>query len=560
MFKLNPFRRRSSHSRAQLDALLRSQASVEFDMDGHILGANNAFLALMGYELAEIRGKHHQIFVEPQEAQGAGYQAFWQSLRRGEHHTAEFKRITRSGTPVWLQGSYNPVLDANGRPASVLKLVQDRTEQKLLDDTREARFDAISRVQALLEMNMDGVVLSANPLFLQTFGYALDEVVGRPHSMFVAAADTSGQEYAQFWSRLRAGKNQSAEFRRVHKDGREVWMEGSYNPVLDLGGVPRKVVSFAVEVTRQRVDRQHFHLLSLVANETDSSVVISGATGLCEYVNRGFTRLTGYSAEEAIGRKPGKVLQGPHTDPVAVARIRVKLAACEPFQEHILNYTKAGEAYWISLSVNPVFDRHGRLEKFVSIQTDITSSKMQVEEDARRLSGIRSAYAAVDWSAAGEPLHVNSDLLDLLGHEEMGTARPTLVEMFHHAMQGEHGAALRRGESVTTELPTTSADGKRMWLQGTFAPIVGVDGVLNKLAMYGTDISERKRTITRIQSVVETINGLAMQTHVLSLNATIEAARAAEAGRGFAVVASEVRSLAKQSAQSAAEISRMLGG
>lgn len=550
----NPFRSQASRLN---EALLGSQASVEFDSAGHVLSANASFLALMGYTLAEIKGKHHSMFVDAAEAASPGYRAFWHKLAQGERHSAEFLRFNKSGQPLWLQASYCPVMNRFGRVTRVVKVAQDLTARRLREADTESQVKAISKSQAMIRFTLDGVITWANDNFLHALGYRLDEIVGRHHSMFVDRQEAASAEYRSFWAELKAGKFKVAEFRRIHKSGAGIWIQASYNPTFDLSGAPNGVVKFATDITEAVRQRQTNALLSLVADGTDNSVVICNTAGQIEYVNPGFTKLTGYTAEEALGKRPGQLLQGPHTDPACVDRIRAKLAAQQPFYEQILNYSKSGEPYWISLSINPIFGADGKLARFVSVQANVTESKMRAFEDATRLDAIRASTATADWSANGELLDASPTLLRILGCANVADASKLLQPAYAAAMQTESGARLREGESYAAEVKLQGADGA-VWMQCTFNAVFAVDRSLSKLAMYASDTTQQRETMDRIRAVVGTINGLAMQTNLLSLNAAIEAARAGDSGRGFAVVASEVRSLARRSADSASEIASML--
>ncbi len=551
-------RSKQSEPARRLAALMQAQAVIEFDLDGNILDANPRFLSLMGYSLDQIKGRHHRIFLEDGYAETQEYKVFWAQLREGQFQSAEFKRLTSNGSIVWLQASYNPVMDRRGRPTSVVKIAQDTTERKMRDANYESQIEAINRSQATIEFDMDGHVLHANDNFLRLMGYTLDEVRGKHHRMFVEEAEGRSQSYEQFWAELREGKFRSAEFRRLNKQGGNVWIQGNYNPILDLTGKPYKVVKFATDTTRQVEERKAFELLSLVADGTDNSVIITCPDGFCEYVNAGFTKLSGYSSAEVVGKKPGKLLQGPHTDPATVARIRSRLHAREPFYEQILNYAKDGSAYWISLSINPIFNEMGQLKKIISVQANITETKIKAREDETRLSAIWQSSAVADWSNSGELHDASPDMLRILGHNDIAAARPALETIYRSVMSSDEAGKLRSGEGIELDVQTVDADGKTVWLSSAFYAIFGVKGDLLRVTMYADDVSERHLTMGRIAEAVLTINDLARQTHILSLNATIEAARAGDEGKSFAVVASEVRSLAARSKDAASEISQML--
>ena len=236
---------------AAFAALDRSQAIIQFEMDGAIVKANDNFLKLTGYSLDEIKGKNHSIFVDPSERDGAGYRQFWQDLRAGKYQQAEFKRIGKGGKEVWIQGTYNPLLNKSGQPYSVIKFAVDVTAQKLRNADIEGQFAALHKVQAVIEFELDGRIIAANENFLKAMGYSLADIQGRHHEIFIDPAERNSADYRAFWERLRNGEFQAGQFRRFGKNGREVWIQGAYNPIFDMSGKPFKVVKFASDVTEQ---------------------------------------------------------------------------------------------------------------------------------------------------------------------------------------------------------------------------------------------------------------------------------------------------------------------
>lgn len=235
----------------ELEALRKSQAIIEFDMDGNILTANENFLQPMGYTLEEIQGRHHRIFVDAEQQANQEYQAFWERLRAGEYIQGEYKRVAKNGKEVWIQGSYNPVFGEQGQPVKVIKYATDVTAQKLRNADFEGQLNAIHKSQAVIEFEMDGTIIVANDLFLESMGYTLEEVQGRHHRMFVDDETRISSEYAEFWAKLNRGEFTQGEYRRVGKGNREVWIQGAYNPIFDLNGNPVKVVKFASDVTKR---------------------------------------------------------------------------------------------------------------------------------------------------------------------------------------------------------------------------------------------------------------------------------------------------------------------
>lgn len=246
----------STEAAAKLAALDRSQAVIEFALDGAILAANPNFLTLMGYTAAEVQRGHHRMFVAPSHAESLQYQQFWGALARGEFQSGEFKRVAKGGREVWLQASYNPILDRRGRPMKIVKVSIDITEQKLLQADLSGQISALNRSQAVIAFKPDGTILTANRNFLETLGYGLNEIEGRHHRMFVDPAERDGISYQRFWAALNRGEHQSAEFRRIGKNGREVWIQATYNPITDNEGRTIKVVKFATDITVRVQDRE----------------------------------------------------------------------------------------------------------------------------------------------------------------------------------------------------------------------------------------------------------------------------------------------------------------
>jgi methyl-accepting chemotaxis protein len=236
---------------AVYQALDRSQAIIELDLDGTVVSANENFLRIFGYELDEIVGKHHRLFCEPAYAESPEYADFWSKLARGEYHTAELKRLGKGGREIWLQASYNPILDIDGTPTRVVKFATDVTAAKLQTAELEGKVQAIDRVQAVIDLELDGTVITANENFLDIFGYSLDEIAGKHHRIFCEPGYAESKAYAQFWQKLGRGESDSGEFKRLRKDGTEVWLQASYNPIFDMDGRPFKVVKFASDITEE---------------------------------------------------------------------------------------------------------------------------------------------------------------------------------------------------------------------------------------------------------------------------------------------------------------------
>lgn len=231
------------------EALNISSGVIELDLKGSILSANENFLTMMGYGETELIGENHSLLMPEGEADSSAYKALWNQLRKGIFSSGEFRRRTKDGRIIWLQASYNPVLNSQGKPEKIVKLATDITAIKNLDAAHASMVDAIQRSMAVAEFSPEAMLLEANDIFLDLMGYEREEVIGKPHRIFVDKEDAAAPEYKKFWASLARGESQRGQFRRLSKTGESVWLEACYNPILDANGRLTRVVKFAYDVT-----------------------------------------------------------------------------------------------------------------------------------------------------------------------------------------------------------------------------------------------------------------------------------------------------------------------
>jgi len=246
---ISKFFEKGADYKAVFNALSRSQAVVQFSADGKILEANKNFCDLMGYDSAEIIGRQHTMFVAPDYAQSSDYKEFWARLGRGEFDARDYKRIAKGGREIWIQASYNPVMNAQGKVEKIIEIASDVTARMTRGSEAEAKFNAVSRAQAVIEFSTDGNILTANENFMAVMGYRLDEISGRHHSLFVEPGYAQSAAYQDFWAKLRGGEFFSETFKRLGKGGKEVWLQATYSPIFDVNGKVYKVVKIASDVS-----------------------------------------------------------------------------------------------------------------------------------------------------------------------------------------------------------------------------------------------------------------------------------------------------------------------
>ncbi|EJN11253.1 PAS domain S-box [Bradyrhizobium sp. YR681] len=489
-----------SDADAQLAAIGRSQAMIEFAMDGTILTANQNFLKALGYSLDEIKGKKHAMFMPADQRDGADYKAFWAQLNRGEPQAAEFKRIAKGGREVWIEASYNPVLDHAGKPVKVVKIATDITAKKIHAMTEASKVSAISRAQAVIEFKLDGTIVTANENFCKALGYSLAEIQGKHHSLFVAQAERDGGSYREFWAALNRGEYQSGEFKRIGKGGREVWILASYNPLLDENGKPFGVAKFATDITAEKLKNADL-AGQIAAIDKAQAVIEFNMDGTIITANANFLGALGYSLAEIKGHHHSMFVDPAERDGAAYREFWAALNRGQYQAAEYKRIGKGGKEVYIQASYNPILDLNGKPFKVVKYATD-TTRQVLVRMGNERVRGMMESVAA--------------------GSEELNAS----VREISEAMTKSRETAM----SAVDQVAAADAQAQRL-----------------------TEAAQA------MSGIVEMINSITGQINLLALNATIESARAGEAGRGFAVVASEVKSLANQAKQATDKIGAEIG-
>ncbi|WP_250632448.1 PAS domain S-box protein [Rhodoflexus caldus] len=383
-----------------------------------------------------------------------------------------------------------------------LQATQEEMQRKEME--MNGLFAAIDLTLCMVELNTEGVITSANHRFAEQLGFTTDELRGRKlHPMFVAGRKTG--TFEQLWNQVGNGISQTGNYLFSGKGSRQIWLQAAFSPVKDADGNIRKVLMLGQDITANKEAEIQFQRLSLVADNTDNAVIITDAQGITEYVNRGFERMTGYKADEIIGKKPGHILQGPDTDPETVARISRKLKTKRSFSEDILNYGKDGKPYWISLTINPIFDEEGEVSKYISIQAEISKTKLQAIDLNGKMEAINRANAIIEFDTQGNILTANENFLQLMEysleeikgkHHSMFVPPKELASEEYKHFWEKLGSQAGFNDG---EFERITKSGKSVWLRGNYNTIVDHLGRPTKVIKIVQDISAEKVLLMEIQ-------------------------------------------------------------
>lgn len=492
------FSNRSSATQALEQAI---DAVISIDQNNNITFYNNAAEKLWGFSRAEVMGKNVAMLV-PKAIRGNHDELVNRNRRTGEDKIVGTSRDIeverKDGSKAWCNLSLSKVRSGNKitYTAFVKDISAERRSREIINQTLEQAIDAV------VTIDENNLVTFFNNAAEKLWGYTREQVIGKNVKMLVPHGIQSNHD--ELVNRNRntgvdkiVGTNREVPIERP--DGKECWGSLSLSKVTIDDSII--YTAFLKDVTDAVKQRKQFETLSLVANETDNSVIITDKDCKIEYVNPGFCRLTGYEFEEVKGKKPGDFLQGEFTSKETKSNIREKLNAKTSFYDEILNYDRKGNPYWISLAINPVFDKEGHLERFISIQANISETKLLSQEYSFKLAAINRANTVMEMGLDGKISFVNDNMIHALGYqnkEQLVGQHLDTINDSNNKQYTDMWQTIKGGEFVTGEFCLYGHKRKETWISASYNPILGEDGKPTKYVLYGTDVTARKQAVNAI--------------------------------------------------------------
>ena len=397
-------------------------AIIATDLEGTIQSFNITAERMLGYAESEVVSKtspaiFHEFNEIASQAQylsqelntniPVGFGVFTAKAKLGQVYEQEWTYIRKDGSKFPVMLTITAIRTESGEVTGYMGIAKDITTEKQAAKRVKDITAALDQTAIVAITDTQGTIKFVNDKFCEISHYSREELIGQNHRLLNSGHHPQSF-FAEMWKTISSGQTWRAEIKNRAKDSSFYWVDTTIVPFLNEDGKPYQYLAIRKDITARKAADLELQKLSLIASQTDNVAIVTNTQGQIEWVNHSFHKLTGYTLAEAIGKRPGELLQGEKTSRETVAAIRNALARKEPFSGEILNYNKEGRPYWLLLHINPVFDDDGKLVNFIAIENEITTRK-EIEISLRQeVEGAMKKLRAMN-----ERLEVsNRELLD----------------------------------------------------------------------------------------------------------------------------------------------------
>jgi methyl-accepting chemotaxis protein len=551
-----------------LAAVSKSYAVAEFQMDGTLLTANENFLHATGYTLGEIKGRHHSMFVDEAYRQNPDYREFWAKLNRGETISAEAKRLGKAGRELWLQATYAPLLDLDGKPFKVFATAVDVTAQRALQqEVKELRVraDITNLTSIVSEADLKGDIVTVNDKFIEISKYSREELIGQPHNT-TRHPDMPKAVFKEVWSTIGRGKTFRGIIKNRAKDGTPYYVDAVIAPVLGENGKPMKYIGVRYDITAAEIERQD--MKGFVA-AIDSSFCYAqfNVDGTFLSANANFLAAYGYRLEDLVGKHHQILVDSERSRSDGYTTFWNHLRTGKSQQDTFRNFSKDGRQIWFQAVYGAVRDEMDRVTKVIAVGTDVTAERTAAVDAAGQISAIGKAQAVIEFNMDGTIVQANDNFLRLMGY----TADE--IKGKHHGIFVDDGfsqspdyrefwAKLNRGEYQSAEYKRIGKGGKEVWIQASYNPILDLNGKPSKVVKFATDITPQKAAAEdlrrKVDAMLVAVSAASKGDLTQEISVTGQDA-VGQMGQGLSQLLSNLRTSISKIGQTAATLSKSSG-
>jgi len=557
----------SAELQSRIDAMNRSQAVLEFQLDGTVLSANENALALLGRPISSVQGAQTSTLLEPDARTAAELGQIWTDLAAGRSRSVDWK-VVRAGTgATWVHAVLQPVLSPSGTTTRILGFITDTSARHAMEEEMaelKVRAEIINLTSIVSESDLKGDILSINEKFIEVSKYSREELLGKPHNT-TRHPDMAKEVFRELWATIGRGKTFRGKIKNRAKDGTPYYVDAVIAPVLGENGKPRKYIGVRYDITAAEIERQNNKGILAGIDSTYAYIEFS-TKGTVLTANPNFLKTLGYELNEITGKHHRIFVDANDAATPAYNQFWADLAAGISQSDVYKRITKDRREIWIQAVYTPVKDEMGQVQKVVKIATDVTDQKINQLNSERQIAEINRTQAVIEFTNEGTVLTANSNFLNLLGYtidEIKGQHHSKFIEGSYRdsADYKQFWRDLNEGKFQTAEYKRIGKGGKEVWIQATYNPAFNVAGKVHKVVKFATDITGRKQSEASLRKTLEAVNrnaqSLSSASEELSAVAQQMSSNSEETAAQSNVVASAAEQVSKNVATVATSAEEM---